>query len=313
MKKTPVHINPSPCIDYQSDYLFLGSCFSENISQKMEEEGFQMFSNPFGVLFNPVSLAHLFTKSDNELDKSVFERSGVCLSWFANSTCFGYERDVFVQRLIQLREEFLERLKTSKILCITFGTSWVYEKKDIQEVVGNCHKINQNEFNRKMLSIDEMLILWKNILEQKIYSINKNIEIIFTVSPVRHVKDGLIENTRSKGRLIELISKLKEQLPQIHYFPAYEIMLDELRDYAYYDRDGLHPNELAVDIIWDRFKENYFTEDTKKINQDYLRIKGLFTHRLQHPESKESINFIEQRNQKWKDFQEKHLTIKPSW
>src|SRR5690554_1410395 len=252
MFKTKVDIPQQQIIEYSSNYLFLGSCFSEHLSQKMIQSGFDVQTNPFGVVFNPISLAEMLLESDEMLMNSVFERDGVALSWLANSTCFSYNQEELKTKLVELRKEYIYALSTAKVLFVTLGTAWVYHKKSIDHIVGNCHKAAKNDFEKRLLSIEEISNKWSNVIEK--LKAESDVRIIFTVSPVRHTKDGLIENSRSKAVLLNAVHQLNDQYSNVEYFPAYELMMDEMRDYAYYTKDGVHPNAIAVGEIWNRFK-----------------------------------------------------------
>ncbi|HZH86524.1 MAG TPA: GSCFA domain-containing protein [Brumimicrobium sp.] len=304
MFKTKVEIPKSQLVDYQSNYLFLGSCFSEHLSQRMIQSGFNIHTNPFGVVFNPISLAELLLESDEYLKNSVFDRDGVALSWLANSTCFAYNPDELKNKLVELRKDYLTALSTAKILFVTLGTAWVYYKKTIDHIVGNCHKAAKNDFEKRLLTIEEIVSKWTEVIE-KIQS-ESDVKIIFTVSPVRHTKDGVIENSRSKAVLLSAVHHLNDQYANVGYFPAYELMMDEMRDYAFYTKDGVHPNDIAIDEIWNRFKTTYFTAETEKICQEYEKIKMLFEHRSLHPESEAAKQFEVARERKLDEFKKKY-------
>ncbi|PKR80341.1 hypothetical protein CW751_10845 [Brumimicrobium salinarum] len=304
MYKTKVHIDQHQLIDYSSKYAFLGSCFSEHLSLKMIQSGFQIQTNPFGVVFNPMSLSKVFLASDKELKNSIFERNDVALSWLANSTCFAYDQEELYAKLISLRNDFLNELRKSKVLFVTFGTAWVYMKKSSGDIVGNCHKAAKNDFEKRLLSVDEITIQWKHVIE-KLENEN-SIKVIFTVSPVRHTKDGLIENSRSKAILLNAVHQLKDNYKNVDYFPAYEVMIDEMRDYAYYKKDGIHPNDIAIDEIWNRFKVTFFTPETDEICKEYDKINMLFEHQSIHPESTAAKQFNLKRQNKWEALKKKY-------
>lgn len=304
MQKTRVKISENKIVDYKSQYSFLGSCFSEHLSSKMTQAGFPVQANPFGVVFNPISLAEILLVKDEVLMDSVFERQGVALSWLANSTCFAYSQEELRSKLKVLRNDFLENLNQSKVLFVTFGTAWVYHKKSINHIVGNCHKAAKNDFEKRLLSVEEISNKWSNVIEK--LKAESDVRIIFTVSPVRHTKDGLIENSRSKAVLLNAVHQLNDQYSNVEYFPAYELMMDEMRDYAYYSKDGVHPNAIAVDEIWNRFKETYFTAETEKICLEYDKIRMLFEHRSLHPESKAAKQFEVDRTAKLADFKKRY-------
>lgn len=309
MKKTTVNTRSFPVIDYRQGYLFLGSCFSENLSEKMKSNGFAIESNPFGVVFNPISLAKFFLLTEDEIKATVFLREDVALSYLANSTCFAYEKEELQRKLVQLRDSFLTEISNSKMMFITFGTAWVYEHIESNRLVANCHKIPQKEFSKRLLTVEEIVAKWKKVIPL-INEINPDLEIVFTLSPVRHTKDGLTENARSKAILLTAIHEIIEDNKKASYFPAYEIVIDELRNYAYYSTDGVHPNELAINEIWERFKITYFTEETKQINAEYIQLKQLLNHRLQHPESKASKAFVEDVQNRKEVFVNKYSFVK---
>ncbi|WP_107040024.1 GSCFA domain-containing protein [Brumimicrobium mesophilum] len=300
MYKTKIKIAHQNLIDYHSNYSFLGSCFSEHLSKKMLNSGFNVQSNPFGVVFNPISLAELILRSDECLKDSIFERDDVALSWVANSTCFAYSQKELKSKLIELRKDFLRVLSTSKILFVTFGTAWIYEKKSSNQIVANCHKAPKEDFEKRLLSSNEIIQKWTEVIEK--LNTASQTKIIFTVSPVRHTKDGMIENSRSKAILLNAVHELNDKFSNVDYFPAYELMIDEMRDYAFYGKDGIHPNEIAVEEIWTRFKDTYFSEQAGKIYKEYDKIRILFQHKALHPSSKKAKQFQDEREKKLKEF-----------
>lgn len=303
MFKTKVQIPQQALIDYHSNYVFLGSCFSEHLSQKMTQSGFSIQANPFGMVFNPISLAEMLLESDEVLKNSVFERNGVALSWLANSTCFTYDQEELKTKLVDLRRDYLKALSTSKILFVTLGTAWVYHKKSINHIVGNCHKAAKNDFEKRLLSIEEIKEKWSEVIEK--LKAESDVQLIFTVSPVRHTKDGIVENSRSKAVLLNAVHELNDKYANVDYFPAYELMIDEMRDYAYYSKDGVHPNNIGVDEIWNRFKETYFTVETERICEEYDKIRMLFEHKSLHPESEAAKQFEVEREKKLVEFKER--------
>lgn len=307
MQKTKVEIPQQPIIDYPSNYLFLGSCFSEHLSQKMTQSGFSVQANPFGVVFNPISLAELLLNGDEALMNSVFERDGVALSWLANSTCFAYDQEILKAKLVENRRDYLQALSTAKVLFVTLGTAWVYTEKSTNHIVGNCHKAPQNDFEKRLLTVEEITSKWSEVIEK--LQAESDVKIIFTVSPVRHTKDGMTENARSKSVLLNAVHELNDQYVTVDYFPAYELMMDEMRDYAYYSKDGIHPNAIAVDEIWNRFKLTYFTSETQNISLEYDKIRILFEHRSLHPESEAAKQFEIDREVKLEEFKKRFPSV----
>ena len=279
-------------IDHHKPICFLGSCFSENISQKFKIQGFYTAENPFGVIYNPASLAEnmqaIFKAKANE--NNFFQKDGVFFSWDAHSKVYGESALSLKETLISKINDFAAKLEQAKFVFVTFGTAFCYERKG--DLVGNCHKFPQQEFDKKLLSIEEIVDVWKPILE-KLNSKN----IIFTVSPVRHKKDGLIENTRSKSRLIEAVHQLCE-VKNAFYFPSYEIVLDELRDYAYFGEDGVHPNHYAIKTIWNKVNDAFFSTETQAKANKFHQLYQDFQHKILFPESHSAKRFIEKRNEK---------------
>ncbi|MBP1638032.1 MAG: hypothetical protein H6Q18_821, partial [Bacteroidetes bacterium] len=192
------------------------------------------------------------------------------------------------ERLIFSRQFF----KQAKVLMITFGTAWVFEDTETGKVVSNCHKLPANRFSRYRLDVkqivDEYIPLFISLK-----AINPELKIILTISPIRHWKDGVHENTLSKSTLHLAVDTLEKELPDVHYFPAYEIMMDELRDYRFYASDMLHPSDVAVDYIWQRFSETYFSANTRNLKIELEQLRADLNHRSLHPETKEYQQFIQ--------------------
>jgi lysophospholipase L1-like esterase len=272
MKKTPVNFPEfSFDINREQTIAFLGSCFSEHLSKKLESFKFNVVSNPLGIIFNPFSLSSFLIAEKEEILKRNFQRSDVWLNWQANATVFGYSNEALTQTIEERREQFFTGLSASKVLFITFGTAWVYEQIDSAVLVANCHKQPANQFRKRLLTIEEIVQQWSTTIHHLI-EIYPALNIVFTVSPVRHTKDGSVENTRSKSRLLEAIHELTEKHTAVSYFPVYEFFMDELRDYAFYEKDGIHPNAIAIDLVWEKFEQSFFKEKTKSWLKEYQRL-----------------------------------------
>lgn len=280
-------------IDHNSKLITLGSCFSEHIGKKLANACFEVESNPFGVLFNPVSIKNSlvdlldekkYTKEDLFTNNSLWNS-------FAHSTLFSVEdQEICLQNINSRLEVAAAMLKEADFILITFGTAWVYELKESGRVVANCHKLTAEKFIRHRLDVEDIVNDYADLL-MKIKTVNPGVEVIFTVSPVRHWKDGAHENNISKGILHLAIDKLLKQFDFLHYFHAYEIQLDELRDYRYYAEDMLHPSEQAVKYIWERFSSTYFSEETISINKKIDKFRNMLNHRPIHQHSNESLIF----------------------
>jgi hypothetical protein len=281
-------------IDYQSRLLLLGSCFSENIGAKFEYFKFQSLSNPFGILFHPLAIEKVLERS--VLQKKFTEDDIFYLNerWHCfdvHSHFSDVSKEALLDNLNRSLEATLDHLKKCTHVLITLGTAWVYRFKKSGETVANCHKVPQSNFGKELLGIDEI----KSSLEgmkSLIGSINSNAEIIFTVSPVRHLKDGFIENQRSKAYLIGAIHDVVKK-GHISYFPSYEIMMDELRDYRFYASDLVHPNQTAIEYIWDKFKDSQISQDVFKTMDEVDAIQKGLAHRSFNPASYANRKFQE--------------------
>lgn len=249
-------------ISHRDHIVMLGSCFTDNVGKCLVQDGFDIVHNPFGALYNPASIAKCirqaldgFKYTESSLDKD--GEQWHCLD-YASAYCDKDSQRLLTRLNIEL-SSFREKLKACNILIITFGTSWVFEKNcDSHEIVGNCHKFKPSYFNRRRMSVSEIVQLWQEIIENY-----KDKIIIFTVSPIRHTADGLHGNNISKATLQLAIDELCNKYCNCQYFPAFEIMNDDLRDYRFYAADMKHPSDTAVGYIYDFFSDTYFDNETK--------------------------------------------------
>jgi hypothetical protein len=294
MFTTTVNIPPSAKkIDHNSKLITLGSCFSENIGQKLADSCFLVESNPFGVLYNPVSIKNSLIDllTEKKYTEADLFQNGSLWSSFSHSTLFSeIIQEICLQRINSRLESSAEMLREADFILITFGTAWLYELKEDGRVVANCHKLPADQFIRRRLSVEEIVKDYADLLI-KVKAVNPGIEVIFSVSPVRHWKDGAHENNISKGILHLAIDKLLGQFDFLHYFPAYEIQMDELRDYRFYAEDMLHPSDQAVKYIWERFSSTYFSGETISINKKIEKYCNMLNHRPIHQYSNESLIF----------------------
>lgn len=284
---TSVDIKPSGSkIGYNDKILLLGSCFADNIGEKFTEHYFQATINPYGTLYNPASMARAVGGFRGE----IVEWDGLWHSTMHHGCLSGAEKDI-VEANCQAAEKLLqEAVREADVVVVTFGTAWVYEMDG--EVVANCHKMPANRFLRRCLTVEEIVELWEPIIMRM-----PDKHWVFTVSPIRHVKDGLHANQISKAILLQaidnLISSLSLQASKLDYFPSYEIMMDELRDYRFYAEDLVHPSKMAVDYIWERFVDTYMTVDTKNEMRILYQLWLDRHHRFLHPETAEAKAFAE--------------------
>ncbi|WP_282032049.1 GSCFA domain-containing protein [Winogradskyella eximia] len=295
-------------LDYNSKIMLFGSCFSEHIGEKFKYYKFQTTINPFGILFHPLAIENLITRSINkdyyaEDDLHFHNEQWCCLD--AHSKLNNASKEVLLDVLNTQIEEMHNDLLNASHIIITLGTSWVYRHIASDEIVANCHKIPQKQFLKELLSVAQITESLEAIISL-VKSVNPNITFLFTVSPVRHIKDGFVENTQSKSHLLAAIHQVVEPRAQLYYFPSYEIMMDELRDYRFYNADMLHPNEVAINYIWEKFKMVWLTEDAFKISETVAAIQAKKAHRPFNPNSEAHQNFLLKLQVDIKDLQDKY-------
>lgn len=280
-------------IDYSSRLLLLGSCFSENIGAKLEYFKFQRLQNPFGILFHPLAIEKLIQKSVHQevvTEKDVFHANEQWHSFDAHSCLSNPSKEKIIDNLNDAIQNTTSQLKKASHIIITLGTAWVYRNNASEKVVANCHKVPQVNFNKELLSVDDVKQSLERTIEM-VRSINPAAQCIFTVSPVRHLKDGFVENQLSKSHLISAIHKVLED-NKIIYFPSYELMMDELRDYRFYAKDMIHPNEVAIDYIWERFCEVWIDDSITRVMKNVDEIQRGLKHRPFNPVGEAHQKFL---------------------
>lgn len=278
-------------ISYNDKILLLGSCFADSIGVKFSEHYFHTLVNPFGTLYNPASIATAFCSSSNIqspiANTHIVEWGGMWHSMLHHGSFSHPDKQEVIRRCEQSREQLQSFLQQASVVIVTFGTAWVYEYEGA--VVANCHKMPANMFVRRRLTVEEIVAMWQPIIESM-----PDKHWIFTVSPIRHIKDGLHDNQLSKAVLLQSIEQLSQlSIAHCSYFPSYEIMLDELRDYRFYADDMLHPSQVAVEYIWQRFVDAYMTADTQNEMCTLHQLWRDRHHRFLHPESQEAQCFAE--------------------
>ena len=304
--KIPLKRKTQDLIDYQSKILLLGSCFSENIGDKLSYFKFQSTQNPFGILFHPKAIENLITNTSNKKvyssDDLIYQNE-IWHSFDAHSSLSSASENELLNKLNVAISLTNKKIKEASHIVITLGTSWVYRYIEIDTIVANCHKIPQKKFLKELLSVSEISeSLARSI--SLIKSMNSDAAVIFTISPVRHLKNGFIENTQSKSHLIAAIHTLVNE-QDVSYFPSYEIMMDELRDYRFYAEDMIHPNKTAINYIWRKFIDTWFSEETKSIMKEIDEIQKGLLHRPFHEDSKLHQQFLLKLEQKKSSLQER--------
>ena len=281
-------------INYNSKLVLLGSCFSKNIGNKLTYFKFQTHQNPFGILFHPKAIENLITNAINKkeyVSKDLIFQDERWHSFDAHSNLSSSNQEILLKKLNSSVQATNKKLKKATHIIITLGTSWVYRSIETDAVVANCHKIPQKKFSKELLSIVEINKSLKTIISL-LKSINKDINVLFTVSPIRHLKDGFIENTQSKSHLIAAIHNIVD-CKNVSYFPSYEIMMDELRDYRFYSEDMIHPNKIAINYIWEKFSETWFEENTGSTMKEIELIQKGMAHKPFDKNSEKHQNFLQ--------------------
>lgn len=291
-------IFPSPIalvpIAHGQKVVQLGSCFSTHITQKLRYAGFSVEDNPFGVIFQPLVIAeHIQQALSGETAKKTVQKDDVFLDYRASGSVYGMTQtaldDALSQRFLHLKEALL----TADYLMVTFGSALGYYLKASNELVANCHQQPAALFDKKVSEVAEMTRVWKETIHQ-LKQVNPRLQVVFTVSPVRYSREGWIENNRSKARLIALCENLA---PVATYFPSYELVIDLLRDYRYFEADEVHPNAVAINQVWDLFQAWFFTTETQAVCAEIAKIRTMEAHRFLYPESVKVSQFQEKTNQ----------------
>ena len=277
-------------IGHSEPILSLGSCFADNIASRLAAAKFRVTASPSGVLFNPESIASAierYSKAIAPVAEELHEGDEGWYSFDFHSSLSHSEREVALAQMQQAVEQGAEALAKAKVVIVTFGTAWVYRLKENGRVVANCHKQHQSLFSREMLSIEEIVERYAPLME----GVLAGKKVIMTVSPIRHLSDGLEANSLSKAILRVAIDKLAERYDNVHYFPSFELLNDDLRDYRFYADDMTHPSAVAVDYIWERFEDYAFSAATTDIIKRLRKIADAVAHRPLNADTEAHRNF----------------------
>lgn len=282
-------------IEHSENILTIGSCFAENIGEYFKYHKFNVESNPFGVLYNPASILNslkILKEQNVFTNEDLVFKQGEWHSFYHHSDFSHHDREVCLTNINKKIEQASKFIANADRIIITYGTSFVYNYIERAVIVSNCHKIPQSKFTRLRLSLDEIVELIYRTVEL-LNEIKSNIKIIFTVSPVRHWKDGAIDNQLSKAQLLLAVNRITVETENCEYFPSYEIMMDDLRDYRFYESDLIHPNKIATDYIWEKFSESVLSEKANKLCTDIAKIVKSKNHRIRNSESEKTKKFAE--------------------
>ncbi len=278
-----------------SDKVFsVGSCFAQHMAGRLLDYKFSCTSNPYGTLFHPSPLLQNLTDAlkGAEIDEELFlEREDALFHYSCHSSIWANSKDELKNKLQGLHTSVAKDLKESKLLILTFGTSFLYQLADSGKAVANCHKQAKNTFTKRLSSPLEIQTVFQSFYTD-LKKQNSEIQILLTVSPVRHIRDGVHQNNVSKSSLILACEEIQNTFDDVHYFPAYEIVLDELRDYRFFEKDRVHPNEEAREYVWNKFTVALLKPASKLLNIDLDKLYSSINHRAFRKESEAHQQFL---------------------
>lgn len=306
----PVH-PPKNKINYQDKLLLMGSCFAENIGERMHRYAFNVAVNPNGITYNPISIANNISRllDDNEYSETeLFYHNELWSSWEHHGRYSDTDKSHCIRQINTDYSVGRDFIKTGQWLVVTFGSAWVYRLKSTGQVVNNCHKYPNKEFDKILLSTQEIVTAWQTLL-RRVKSVNPQLHIIFTVSPVRYVRDGVAENNLSKAILLQSVHALCKDFGA-YYFPAYELVMDDLRDYRFFEADLVHPNRMAIDYVWEKLLETCMDEESRTIYPQVKSLKEALEHRPFNPETESYKKFAENTHRKKAELVKKYPFLK---
>ncbi|MBC7849418.1 MAG: GSCFA domain-containing protein [Chitinophagaceae bacterium] len=305
----PININPLPGgIKYQDRILLTGSCFTEHIGDRLHELKFKTLQNPNGILFDPASVAsslisYIQNKKYSQGDLSPFNE--LWQSWQHHSRFSAMNADECLSLINQSQQRAHEFLKDADWLLITLGSSFSYRLTEHNQPVANCHRAPAQWFRKHLMTIEEINSTLDNCIHQ-LFRFNPKLQIIFTISPVRHIRDGVIENNRSKARLVEVVHHLVNKFDKLHYFPAYELVVDVLRDYRFYDIDMVHPNYAATKFVMEHFMRSCITAEARELSELIEQVVRARRHKPFQPATEAHKKFLLQNLQQARMLEEKY-------
>jgi hypothetical protein len=292
----------------------IGSCFSDEIGSLLHANGFKVSINPGGTLFHPLAISKLIRWALNEqfTPLRTYQRNDIFLSWDLSGTFYAMSEEALLEKTRLLHQELRRQLQKSSHLLLTFGSTWAYTLSSDRQLVANCHKAPKSNFTKEITELGQLQTQWLDLLEE-LKQFNPNLQIVLTISPVRHLKDGLVENNRSKARLHLLVEALCEKA-NCCYFEAYELVTDQLRDYTFFKDDGAHPNQKAIAVVWEHFQQSFLEASTRTVLEEWGALQKSKAHHILYPESREALQLqlaLEKRTaeffRKYPDFQDSTL------
>lgn len=306
---TPVNIKPlDPPINYRNRLLLVGSCFTEHIGNYLGEVKFNVLQNPNGILFDPVSVCNSLVSYIHNKQYSgddLFSLNEGWHSWQHHSRFSKPEREESLRLINESQNRAHEFLKQTDWLIITLGSSFVYKLAESGMPVANCHKAQPQTFNKHLSTIEEIVTKFDETIHQ-LFQFNNHLRIIFTISPVRHLRDGVVDNNRSKARLIEAVHHLVNKFDRLYYFPAYELVIDVLRDYRFYDIDLAHPNYSATQFVLEKFAESCLDAEAVNLSEEIKKLVIARNHKPFNANSGQHRQFLKTQLEKTKQLQHQY-------
>lgn len=287
-------------IEYPSSHFLIGSCFSEHIGEKLSRSKFRTTLNPFGILFHPFPIARVLGRMmENQAysDEDLEFNDDRYISYDHHGHFNHTDKNLALSRINETFEKGKKALENADFIYITWGTANAYTHIKQNKVVSNCHKVNAAEFKKERSSVADIVSKYRELVKQ-IIAFNPKAKIIFSVSPVKHLKDGIIENNLSKSTLLLAANELERKFDNVYYFPSFDILQDDLRDYRFYSKDMAHPNEIAIEYIWNYFKQSLWTKKTQELNKRIIGIQQALEHRPLHPENEAHQLFLKDNKKK---------------
>lgn len=288
-------------ITYDSSICMLGSCFSDSIGGKLLRYKLKIIKNPFGTLYHPSAIKNNLAYTGLPSVEHIVKIDNRFVHFDAHSDIHASSEEKLIQLLGEKRNQTKQYLTTCDFVFITLGTAWHFYHKTLDLIVSNCHKQPSQYFERRLSSVQEVREDLKAIVDH-INKQNADANVIFTVSPVRHIRDGLIENNRSKSHLLAAVHEVCDQFEHVQYFPSYELIIDDLRDYRFYKPDMIHPSEQAIEYVFDQLKETYMDEQTKEVMTKIEKITKSIGHKPIDPSSSQHQSFLRQLKNSIEDF-----------
>jgi hypothetical protein len=281
-------------VQYTDKILMIGSCFAEEIGERLQQYHFDALINPHGILYNPISITqalHTYLDGKRYTADDLFAQHDLWHSWDHHSRFSGVQPEEVLAKINTAQEAAIGRLEAADWLIITLGSAFTYTLQPGNQVVGNCHKVPASSFHKKLLSPPDAIAALDNLMHRLFFR-NRKVRILFTISPVRYARDGVVENNLSKAVLIQTVHHLVNKFDRLFYFPAYELVIDDLRDYRFYKEDHVHPSETAVNYVWDHFTNSCLSEEGRRLLPLVAEINRARQHRPFNPESAQHQQFL---------------------